>query len=277
MAPAFRWSTSFAGGLAAMLLAASAAASGVDHAALKKAVDSPARAPEQRARDVYRHPLQTLTFFGIAPDMNVVEIWPGTTGYTDILAAYLHDRGRYTAALPASEKGVAAYQAKLEAAPERLDRVALSTFAPPARTDIAPPGSADAVLTFRNVHNWVAGGYEQQAFDAFFKALKPGGVLGVVEHRARPGSTLQQMKDSGYANEDYVIALARNAGFELVARSNVNDNPKDTKDYPQGVWTLPPTLKLGEQDRARYLAIGESDRMTLKFAKPRGTKVASRN
>jgi predicted methyltransferase len=260
------------GAVAALMLCSAAMAAGVDAKALQAAVDNPARAPEQRARDPYRHPAQTLTFFGIAPDMNVVEIWPGLTGYTDILAAYLHDRGRYTAALPASEKGVAAYQAKLDAAPERLDKVGISSFALPSKTDIAPAGSADAVLTFRNVHNWISSGYEQQAFDAFFKALKPGGILGVVEHRAKPGSTLEQMKASGYVNEDYVIMLARNAGFELVAHSTINNNPKDTKDYPEGVWTLPPTLKLKDQDRDKYLAIGESDRMTLKFIKPRGTR-----
>lgn len=262
---------------ASLLFAATAVASDVDAKALKAAVDNPARAPEQRARDVYRHPLQTLEFFGIAPDMTVVEIWPGLTGYTDILAAYLHDRGHYVAAIPAADlptasdytkKNVAAYDAKLKADPARLGKVTVSQFSPPSRTDIAPAGTADAVLTFRNVHNWIAGGYEQQAFDAFFKALKPGGVLGVAEHRAKPGSTLKQMKDSGYVNEDYVIALARNAGFELVARSQINANPKDTKDHPKGVWTLPPTLRLGDQDRDKYLAIGESDRMTLKFVKP---------
>ncbi|MGH8446044.1 MAG: class I SAM-dependent methyltransferase [Solimonas sp.] len=275
-----RLSAILTGGLTALLFTAAAAA-GVDAKALKAAVDNPARAPEQRARDPYRHPLQTLTFFGIAPDMTVVEIWPGTTGYTDILAAYLYGHGRYIAATPAAslptasdnaKRGVAAYQAKLAAAPERLGKVVVTEFAPPLRTDIAPAGGADAVLTFRNVHNWIAGSFEQQAFDTFYKALKPGGILGVVEHRAKPGSTLDQMKDTGYVNEDYVIALARNAGFELAGRSPVNNNPKDTKDYPEGVWTLPPTLKLKDQDREKYLAIGESDRMTLKFIKPRDGK-----
>ena len=262
---------------ASLLFVSISASAAVDVPALQAAVDNPARAPEQRARDVYRHPLQTLEFFGIAPDMNVVEIWPGLTGYTDILAAYLHDRGQYTAAIPAADlpnasdytkKNVAAYEAKLKADPARLGKVRVSQFSPPSRTDIAPAGTADAVLTFRNVHNWITAGAEQQAFDAFFKALKPGGVLGVAEHRAKPGSTLAEMKTSGYVNEDYVIALARNAGFELVARSQINANPKDTKDHPKGVWTLPPSLRLGDQDRDKYLAIGESDRMTLKFVKP---------
>lgn len=267
-------------GVAALGLAAAAQA-GVDAQALKAAVDAPTRAEAQRARDVYRHPLQTLTFFGIAPDMTVVEIWPGLTGYTDILAAYLREHGRYIAATPAAslptasaytKKSAADYRAKLAADPQAFGKVVVTEFGPPQRSEIAPPGSVDAVLTFRNVHNWIAGGFEQQSFESFYKALKPGGVLGVVEHRAKPGSTLQQMKDSGYVNEDYVIALARNAGFELAGRSEINANPKDTKDYPDGVWTLPPTLRRKDQDREKYLAIGESDRMTLKFVKPKGAK-----
>lgn len=262
---------------ASLLFASVSASAAVDVPALKSAINNPARAAEQRARDPYRHPLQTLEFFGVAPDMTVVEIWPGLTGYTDILAAYLHDHGHYIAATPAAslpkasdytKKGVAAYDAKLKADPKAFDKVTVREFAPPLRTDIAPAGTADVVLTFRNVHNWIGGGFEQQAFETFYKALKPGGVLGVVEHRAKPGSTLEQMKDSGYVNEDYVIALARNAGFALAARSQINANAKDSKDYPQGVWTLPPTLRLKEQDRDKYLAIGESDRMTLKFVKP---------
>jgi len=276
-----RWSTAVAGSLAALFIATTAHAAGVDRAALQKAIDSPARAPEQRARDVYRHPLQTLSFFGIAPDMTVVEITPGLTGYTDILADYLREHGRYVAAIPAvdlpnasdySKRSAAAYRAKLEADPARFDRVLVTEFSPPQRTDIAPAGGADAVLTFRNVHNWIAAGTDQLAFETFFKALKPGGVLGVVEHRAKTGSTLEEMKTSGYVNEEYVIALARNAGFEFAGRSSVNHNPKDTKDHPKGVWTLPPALRLGEQDREKYLAIGESDRMTLKFIKPHSAK-----
>ncbi|NKF21509.1 class I SAM-dependent methyltransferase [Solimonas marina] len=252
--------------LCGLSLAAHAAA---DVPALKSAIDSSERPAALKARDPYRHPLQTLEFFGIAPNMHVVEIWPGLTGYTDILAPYLREHGEYIAALPASEKGLAAYKQKLADSAD-LDKVTISTFAPPAKTEVAPPGSADAVLTFRNVHNWISGGYDQAAFNAFYTALKPGGTLGVVEHRAKPGSTLETMKKSGYVNEDYVIALAENAGFKLVARSKINDNPKDDKDHPAGVWTLPPTLKLGDQDRDKYLAIGESDRMTLKFVKPKG-------
>ncbi|MBV8307166.1 MAG: class I SAM-dependent methyltransferase, partial [Gammaproteobacteria bacterium] len=136
--------------------------------------------------------------------------------------------------------------------------------------EICPAGTADLVLTFRNVHNWIEEGNQQQQFDAFFKALKPGGVLGVVEHRAKPGVSLAEMNKSGYVDEAYVKKLATTAGFKFAGASPVNDNPRDTKDYPKGVWTLPPTLTLGDQDREKYLAIGESDRMTLKFVKPAG-------
>ncbi|MDI3260496.1 MAG: methyltransferase [Sinobacteraceae bacterium] len=264
--------------LGATMFAPSGAALATDHGALARAIDSPARTPAFRARDRFRHPLQTLEFFGIRPNMTVVEIWPSAGWYTEILAPYLRDRGHYYAAgFAVSLPGVpdfyrrtaSVFAAKLAADPSCYDRVTVTEFQPPQRTAICPPGSADLVLTFRNVHNWISGGYEQAAFDAFYRALKPGGVLGVVEHRARPYTTLEQTKASGYVNEAYVKALAANAGFRFVAASPVNDNPRDTKDYPKGVWTLPPTLRLGEVDRAKYLAIGESDRMTLKFVKPK--------
>jgi predicted methyltransferase len=134
--------------------------------------------------------------------------------------------------------------------------------------EMAPAGSADLVLTFRNVHNWMASGTLDRVFAGMYRALKPGGTLGVVEHRAAPGTRLEQMVKTGYVTEAFVIAAAEKAGFTLAEKSEINANPKDTKDYPEGVWTLPPQLKLGDQDRAKYLAIGESDRMTLKFSKP---------
>jgi predicted methyltransferase len=152
--------------------------------------------------------------------------------------------------------------------PAHFGKVVVTELHPPQLTEICPPGTADVVLTFRNVHNWIAAGDQQAQFDAFFKALKPGGVLGVVEHRARPGTSLEEMSKSGYVDEAYVKKLAATAGFRFDAASPINDNPKDTKDYPEGVWTLPPTLTLGDKDRAKYLAIGESDRMTLRFLKP---------
>jgi predicted methyltransferase len=245
---------------------------------LAQAIADPARTPAFRARDVYRHPEQTLSFFGIKPNMTVVEIWPSSGWYTEILAPYLRDHGKYYAAGSALDLPNVSDEAKKDAADfqqkfadkARYGAINITAFRPPQRTDICPPGSADLVLTFRNVHNWIAGGYEQDAFDTFYKALKPGGVLGVVEHRAKPGTTPDESKKSGYVDEAYVKSLAAKAGFQFVAESQVNDNPKDTKDYPKGVWTLPPVLTLGDQDKDKYLAIGESDRMTLKFVKPKG-------
>jgi predicted methyltransferase len=269
---------SWKSGLCALLVLAGIAGARADAVdPLAKAIDDPARTPAFRERDRYRHPLETLRFFGIRPDMTVVEIWPSSGWYTEILAPYLHDHGKYYAAGSAldvpdvseeTKKGAAAFQQKLAADPGRYGAVTVTAFLPPQRADICPPGSADLVVTFRNVHNWMAGGYDADAFQAFYKALKHGGVLGVVEHRARPGTTPEESKKTGYVDEAYVKALAAKAGFRFVAASAVNDNPKDSKDYPKGVWTLPPALTLGEQDRAKYLAIGESDRMTLKFVKP---------
>lgn len=245
---------------------------------LDAVIDGPQRTPEFKLRDRYRHPYETLTFFGIKPDMTVVEVTPGAGWYTEILAPYLRDEGRYYAATAAAslsdasegtKKNVAAFRAKLEANPAVYGKVVLTEFRPPLRTEIAPPGTADLVLTFRNVHNWIIGGFEADAFKAFYAALKPGGVLGVVEHCAPPGTDLATTKKTGYTAQAYVMKLAFEAGFVFAGESPVNDNPRDTKDYPEGVWTLPPTLQLKEVDRDKYLAIGESDRMTLKFVKPR--------
>jgi len=235
----------------------------------------PQRSAENRARDVYRHPAQTLAFFGVEPGMTVVELWPGRGWYTEILAPYLRDGGKlYAAHFPGDSamdyyrKGIAAFREKLAADPAIYDRVVLTELGPPQALDIAPEGSADAVLTFRNMHNWMGQGTEVQVMQAAFRALKPGGVFGIVDHRAAPGTTLEQVKKSGYLTEDMVIRAAEAAGFVLEAKSEINANARDTRDYPKGVWTLPPTLALGEQDRAKYLAIGESDRMTLRFRKP---------
>lgn len=245
---------------------------------LAAAIASPARTPKNVARDKYRHPAETLKFFGVRPDQTVVEVWPGRGWYMEILAPYLHDQGKFYAAIEAPDVDGAAKEARDNAAflrkkiaddPARYGAVTLTDLHPPQLTEICPPGTADVVLTFRNVHNWMADGIEQAQFDAFFKALKPGGVLGVVEHRARQGTSHEEMGKSGYVDEGYVKKLAMNAGFRFDAESPINDNPKDTKDYAEGVWTLPPTLALGDKDRAKYLAIGESDRMTLRFVKPK--------
>jgi predicted methyltransferase len=263
--------------LLAAVVGASAIATESSSDPLAQAISSPVRTPKYVARDVYRHPLETLRFFGVRPDQTVVEIWPSRGWYMEILAPYLHDKGKYYAAIEAPGVAGASQEAKGDAAflreriaadPAHFGRVIVTDLHPPQLTEICPPGTADVVLTFRNVHNWMQDGTDQAQFAAFFKALKPGGVLGVVEHRAGPGTSLEDMRKSGYVDESYVKKLAADAGFRFDAESQVNDNPRDTKDYPKGVWTLPPTFALGDQDRAKYLAIGESDRMTLRFVKP---------
>ncbi|MEI6737605.1 MAG: methyltransferase [Pseudomonadota bacterium] len=239
----------------------------------KSAIDSALagthRSDANRARDQYRHPKETLAFFGVKPESTVIEIWPGGGWYTEVLAPYLRDKGSYIAAFPAqSVKGLKNFQDKLATAPAIYDKVKIVPHGVPAALDIKPAGGADVVLTFRNVHNWLKDGWTDAFMKSFFDALKPGGVLGVVEHRAKAGTTLKESMDSGYVTDAYVIERALAAGFKLDARSEINANPKDTKDYKQGVWTLPPVLAEKETDRAKYLAIGESDRMTLRFVKP---------
>jgi predicted methyltransferase len=233
------------------------------------------RSEADKARDKYRHPFETLTWFGIKDNMTVVEIWPGGGWYTDILAPFLKERGTYYAAAidpeTASETGRAnfqKYKEKLTAKPDLFSKVNVTVLDPPTKTDIAPEGSADMVLTFRNVHNWIAREQAGTVFTAMYKALKPGGVLGIVEHRGKADAPQDPKAKSGYVREDEVIKLAEQAGFKLVDRSEINANPKDTKEYPEGVWTLPPVLRLKDVDKEKYLAIGESDRMTLKFVKP---------
>ena len=245
-------------------------------AALTQALAGPQRSAGNRARDVYRHPLDTLLFFGIKPGMTVVEVWPGAGGwYTEILAPLLAENGKLFAAqmpaAPGNEFVTAALKAfgdKLAAQPDVYGKVAVTSLG--ADVDaIAPPGSADMVVTFRNVHNWMNLGFAPAAFAAMFKALKLGGILGVVEHRGNPAKPQDPRAGTGYVNEEYAIELIKAAGFDFVARSEINANPKDTKDYQQGVWTLPPDYRLGNRDRAKYEAIGESDRFTLRFRKPR--------
>jgi predicted methyltransferase len=261
---------------APLLLLASVAGQADEHAAaLERIAAGDHRSAANKARDAYRNPVENLLWFGLRPDMTVVEITPGGGWYTEILAPFLKDKGRYYAAGFDADSEVSffrdaarRFQAKLEAAPELYGAVVPTVLAPPARTEIAPPGSADLVLTFRNVHNWMDAGTADAIFAAMFQALKPGGVLGVVEHRGDPARPQDPRARSGYVTEEYVIGLANKAGFELAGRAEINANPKDGKDHPQGVWMLPPTLSGGEQDRERYLAIGESDRMTLKFIKP---------
>ena len=242
-------------------------------ARLKEIIAGDHRSEENKARDKYRNPAETLTFFGIEPDMTVVEIYPGRGWYTEILAPYLKDSGTfYVAEQPgepsyeAARRSLEALNQKLKDAPELYSKVQRTKL---SKDDgIAPPGSADLVVTFRNVHSWMGSGTEDEAFAAMFKALKPGGVLGVVQHRGDPNVPQDPKAGKGYVNEAYVIELVKKAGFELAEKSEINANPKDTKDYAKGVWTLPPSFRLGDEDREKYSAIGESDRMTLKFVKP---------
>jgi predicted methyltransferase len=241
-------------------------------AALQSAIDSPARDASDRARDVYRHPLQTLEFFGVQPNQTVIEITPGGGWYSEILAPYLNAGGHYIGAVPAAAASSAgakrndAFRDKLIA---RADSANATVVQLDAKTPVLAPGTADVVLTFRNVHNWVAAGNAEAYFRAFFTALKPGGVLGVVDHRAKPGTNLETMKSSGYLTEALVKKYATDAGFVLEATSKINANPKDNATYPNGVWTLPPSNSHDPADDAKYKTIGESDRMTLRFRKPR--------
>ncbi len=239
-------------------------------------LSAPHRAPSHAARDKHRNPLKTLDFFGLKHNMTVIEIWPGARGwYTEILAPILREQGTLYAAHFPKDSSIqffrtshTLYRDKLKEHPNVYKNTKLIEFNPPKQSKLATPGSADMVLTFRNVHNWIKAGKEQQFFYAFYEALKPGGILGVVEHRGHANLSRKRMAMSGYVSEEYTLELAQNAGFKLVAKSEINANPKDLKAYPEGVWTLPPTLRLKGIDREKYIGIGESDRMTLKFIKP---------
>jgi predicted methyltransferase len=247
--------------------AAASAPAGADANKLRAILAMPHRDEKARHRDQYRHPIETLSFFGVRDDMNVVEIWPGGGWYTDVLAPYLKDKGKLAVTNTDSEGGKK-FGAKLAANPDVYGKVEVRIIAPPDKIDFGPEGSADVVLTFRNVHGWLPKNYDDKVYAAAYRVLKSGGVFGVVEHRAKPGSDPAELKDTGYVPEEFVIKRVQEAGFRLAEKSEINANPKDTKDHPKGVWTLPPSLRLGEQDKEKYLAIGESDRMTLKFVKP---------
>ena len=243
--------------------------------ALKAAIAGAQRTPDNVKRDAYRHPYETLTFFGIKPTMTVVELAPGGGWYTEILGPYLKDHGKLVAAGSTPDSADANVRKSGERFKQRLAgnpafaKVQLGAFEPGNGVyTYAPKGSADMVLTFRNVHNWMESGEPnmKKLFASVYDALEPGGVFGVVEHRlpaSRPAAP-----DSGYVHEAYVIKMAESAGFKLAARSEVNANAKDTADHKGGVWALPPTYTNKDVDRAKYAAIGESDRMTLKFVKP---------
>jgi predicted methyltransferase len=234
------------------------------------------RSESNRARDSSRHPLETLQFFGIRANMTVMEVWPGGSGwYAEILAPLLREQGRYIAAEhdPLSsayaKENVRALTEKFQASPEVYGRAEIVALQAPNALSPVAPGSVDMILTFRNLHNWLARpDATQTVLAAMYAALKPGGILGIVDHRADPMAPVDPVAKLGYVNEHYAIELAEQAGFEFLGASDINANPKDTKDYDQGVWTLPPTYRLGDKDRDRYTAIGESDRFTLRFRKP---------
>ena len=248
--------------------------SDAERVALQAAIASPTRTPANRERDVYRHPFETLGAFGVKPSHTVVEIWPGGGWYTEILAPYLADGGGRL--IVASLDGQLGNVAKLkDANPMQYGHVIPATF-PVFDSGSRVTGVADVVLTFRNVHNWRMGyrrddkqDYSAEAFRQMFAMLKPGGVLGVVDHRLPESASDERERNSGYIKTSTVVRLAEQAGFRLESSSEINANPKDTADWPDGVWTLPPSLRLKDKDREKYLAIGESDRMTLKFVKPR--------
>ena len=241
------------------------------------ALGGPQRTDKERARDVYRHPRETLAVFGLRDDMTVVEISPGGGWYTAVLAPVLRDRGKLVIAGgdpngdPKSEgtQDAQALLARFQKMPQTFGKVQ-SVVVSRETWSLGSPESADMVLTFRNFHNWVDAGVADKVLAGALAVLKHGGVLGLTDHRAKPGTHVDPkvVGDTGYVPEDYVIQAIEKAGFKLAARSEVNANPKDTKDYPKGVWTLPPTFELGDKDREKYAAIGESDRMTLKFVKP---------
>ncbi|MCB9591399.1 MAG: class I SAM-dependent methyltransferase [Sandaracinaceae bacterium] len=239
---------------------------------LPAAIAGAQRSEENRARDRFRHPRETLTFFGIEPGMRVVEISPGGGWYTEILAPYLRESGTLVAAIPSAEGSRARYRQTFvdlqTAHPEVFGAAELATFDTPDTIELGADGSADMVLTFRNIHGMVNDEGVEPAFAAFFRVLRPGGVLGVVQHRAPEGSDPFMSARGGYVPEAYVIDVAQRAGFVLEERSEINANPNDDHDHPEGVWTLPPSYRLGDTDRAQYEAIGESDRMTLRFRKP---------
>jgi predicted methyltransferase len=259
--------------LAIALLAPALNAQTAPSAALKTAVAAPTRTQANVARDKYRNPAETLAFFGIKPTDTVVEIWPAGGWYTEILAPYLKDKGTLWAVdfWPDSLKGIKALQAKDAAL---YGPIKLAAFPVSEGQPTVPPGSADVVVTFRNVHNWQMGykrdgqDYGAEAFRQMYAMLKPGGVLGIEDHRLPESHDIAREKTSGYVKVSTVRQLAEQAGFVFEGASEINANPKDTTEYEKGVWTLPPRLANGEVDRDKYLAIGESDRMTLKFRKP---------
>lgn len=244
-------------------------------AELGKAAIGSHRSADNIGRNIWRHPIETLTFFGLQNNMTVVEIWPGGGGwYTEILAPVLREYGKlYAANYDGStgqeyfKRGAKLFENKLSDKPDVYDRVAITALMPPSSIAPAPKSSADLILSFRNLHNWVRGGIDGPMLEAIHEVLKPGGIFGLVAHRGTPDMVGIEWARKGYIAEAEVIRRVTAAGFTFVDSSEINANPNDTKTYTDGVWTLPPSFRLGETDKAKYQSIGESDRMTLKFIK----------
>lgn len=249
--------------------------SAADETRLEKVLASSHRGENNAVRDMYRHPFEVLKLFRLRGDIAVMEIWPAGGWWTEVLAPFLSESGRYVAAHFPQEGGPAYFSRSLNSFKEKLSsdsknygNVEVTALNPgTGETTPAEPGSIDLALTFRNIHNWMSQDTTSAMISAIHTSLKPGGYLGVVEHRASANSPQDPNAKSGYVREDYAIDVIEKAGFKLVAKSEINANPKDTKDYPGGVWTLPPSFGAGDKDRSKYAAIGESDRFTLLFQK----------
>jgi len=270
--PVVKWLAGTALALHAVICTAASVSPGSIDPALQVVIADTARTPSFEARDEVRHPAQELTFFGLKPTMTVVELWPGGGYWTEILGPYLANHGTYYVALQApgdaEEDAITAkWHDRIAAQRARLGQIH-ETLLGAGHYDIAPAGSADLIVTFRNLHNWMDEGDADQVLAACFRALKPGGILGVEDHRGRTDKPQDPKAKDGYVRQDYAIELITKAGFRLVKSSEIDANPRDTKDWVDGVWTLPPTLSQKDKDRDRYLAVGEADNFVLKFKKP---------